>query len=273
MSAIVWDKIDERNYEAGISKGVFYKEDGYGVVWNGLTAVEESLDTEVEAVYFDGAKFNDIVTVGDFRATLRAFTYPDEFLFYEGVIEDQSGFYVTGQQPGRFGLSYQTQIGDAIGGLEVGYKIHILYNLTAVPSDRAYQTMSLDTEPLEFEWSISSVPEEISNFRQTSHVILDSRKLDPDMFSDVQDILYGSEDNDPRLPDLQSLSTFIRGWDRFLITVHNDGTWTADDRDAGLIVMTDAITFEITSDTAVYLDADTYTISSSDKNEDDIWLP
>ena len=37
--------------------------------------------------------------------------------------------------------------------------------------------------------------------------------------------------------------------------------------------MIDEGTFEITADTAEYLDPDTYNIWSSEKNEEDIWLP
>jgi hypothetical protein len=257
----------------GVSKGVFYYEGRDGVAWNGLTAIQEGSDTEVEPIYFDGVKFNDIITVGDFNATLRAFTYPEEFLHHEGTLKDQTGFYITGQEPTPFDLSYQTVVANDLTG-QTGYKIHILYNVTAVPSDTTYETMSLDNEPIEFEWELTSVPEEIANFRPTSHVILDSRSLDPFMLADLEDILYGSEDNVPHLPSLQAMATFIRGWNRFLITVHSDGTWTASaPDDLGMITMLDAVTFEITSDTAVFLDADTYTITSSDKKEDDIWLP
>jgi hypothetical protein len=270
MPALVWDQIGDRLYETGVSKGVLYKDDGFGVVWNGLTAVEEDVSTQVEAVYFDGVKFNDIVTVGDFSAVLRAFTYPDEFLPYEGTFKDQTGFYVMNQPQGRFGLSYQTEIGDDINGIESGYKIHVVYNLTAVPSQRAYNTFSEDIEPIEFEWSLTSVPEEVEFYRPTAHIIFNSREMDPNLLKDLEEILYGSEDSDPRLPPLKGLATFIRKWDRLIITDHGDGTWTAESNVEGIITMLDATTFEITSDTAVYLDADTYEISSSDKNEEDV---
>jgi hypothetical protein len=69
------------------------------------------------------------------------------------------------------------------------------------------------------------------------------------------------------------LASFIRSWERLIIINNGDGTWTAISNEDGIIVMTDASTFEITSDSAVYLDDDSYTIGSSDKNEDDIWLP
>lgn len=270
MAELVWDQVGDRLYEIGISKGVLYKDDGYGVAWNGLTAIEEDVSTATEPVYFDGVKFNDIVTIGDFSAVLRAFTYPDEFLKYEGTLKDQTGFYVMNQPQSRFGLSYQTKIGDDINGIEAGYKIHVLYNLTATPTSRNYETLGEDVEPLEFEWSLTSIPEEIENFRPTAHVIFNSRELDPNLLNDIEDLLYGDELNDPKLPSLKGLATFIRKWDRLIITDNGDGTWTAESNIEGIITMLDATTFQIDSDTATFIDAISYTISSSEKNEEDI---
>lgn len=270
MAAIVWDETGQRFYETAISKGVFYDVNGFGIPWNGLTSLEESVSNAVQAVHFDGLKINDIVTVGDFSAVLRAFTYPDEFLPYEGILEDQSGFFVTDQPGSRFGLSYQTKVGNDVDGIEHGYKIHILYNLTALPSQKTYQTLSNEAMPMEFEWTITGIPEAIENFRSTVHIIFDSNKMDQWLLEDLEHIIYGDEDSDPYLPPLKGLATFIRKWDRLIITDHGDGTWSAESPRDGQIVMVDGTTFQIVSDTAIYLDPDTYTISSSDKNEEDV---
>lgn len=273
MASLVWDQLGERYYEAGVSKCVLYGTDTLGVAWSGITAIEENIAHETEAVHFDGFKFNEIVTVGDFTAMLRALTYPDAFLSYEGVLEDQKGFFIANQAPARFSLSYQTKVSNDLG--DPGYKIHILYNLTAIPSQRERKTLSLDIEPLEFEWSITSIPEEIETFRPTSHVIFDSRRVDSAMLADIEEILYGGEDNDAYLPSLKGLASFIRKWNRLVIHDNGDGTWTATspDDDTTTIIMVDDTTFQIDSDTATYLDADTYTITSSDKNEEDVWPP
>lgn len=46
MSKLVWDKVGERLYETGVSKGVVYPQEGSaypkGTAWNGLTAINES---------------------------------------------------------------------------------------------------------------------------------------------------------------------------------------------------------------------------------------
>lgn len=272
MTALVWDQVGERYFEGGVSHGVLYDEDGKGIAWNGIISIDEASSKSVEPVYYDGVKFNDIIKPGDFTGTLKAFTYPNKFRKFEGLVQDQTGFYVTGQGSDRFGLSYQTRISNDLGP-EAGYKIHVLYNLTAVPSQRTFPTLSEDTEAVQFEWTLSSIPEEIEKFRPTSHIIFDSRQVDPYLLVDIEELLYGSADADPRLPSLKGLAAFVRKWERLVITDHGDGTWEAYSPLEGVINILDSTTFEIISDTAVYLDADSYEISSSEKNEEDIWLP
>lgn len=270
MSTITWDGVGERLYETGVSKGVLYQSDGIGVPWNGLTSVQESSSDQVDSLHFDGTKYEDVVTLGDFSASLKAFTYPDEFLAYEGTLTEQDGFYIASQPKAQFGLSYQTLIGDDVSGIGQHYKIHILYNLTAIPSSKVYETLSLDSQPTEFEWSITSVPERLDNYRPTSHVIFDSRHIDPHLLSDIEDILYGDGTTPAMLPSLKGLVSFVRKWDRFVVVDNGDGTWTATSREEGQIIMINDTTFQITADTAVYISSDTYELSSSDKNEEDL---
>jgi hypothetical protein len=212
MATIVWDEVGKRLYETGVSKGVFYDHTGLGVAWNGLTSVEENTSHQVQPVYFDGLKFNDIVTIGDFAATIRAFTYPDEFLPYEGILSDYPGFFVTGQLGNRFGLSYQTKLGNDVEGNDLGYKIHLLYNLTAIPTQKTFNTMALELEPTEFEWSITSIPEIIDDFCPTAHVIIDSRTMDPYLLADLENTIYGSAYDDPTLPPLSTIIAHIQDW-------------------------------------------------------------
>jgi hypothetical protein len=272
MAVITWGIVGERFYDVGLDRGVLYFPEGGGVAWSGLVSIEESNSTKVESAYFDGLKYTDIVTMGDFEATLRAFTYPDEFLRFEGTIEDQTGVMITGQPPITFALSYRTKVGNDLGA-EVGYKLHILYNLIAVPSDIEHRTLALDPEPIEFEWMLTAVPEDIEEFRPSAHIIIDSRKIDSLLLGDIEEFLYGTEDNGPRLPSLKGLTSYIRNWERMVIVDNFDGTWTATTNDPDIITMIDETEFEITADTAVFLDADSYSLSSTEKNEGDLWLP
>lgn len=271
MTAIVWDRDEDKSFEAGVDRGVLYTQDRLGVPWNGIVSVEEDASSSVEAVYFDGVKFSDEITPGDFSGSLRAITYPEEFLPFEGIFEDNNGVFIHNQPQDRFHLCWRTGVGNAQGEIS-HYKIHIAWNLTALPSARSWDSLADDFELVEFEWSIAGIPEPIEGFRPTAHITLDSRRLDPWLLEDIESILYGDDDNDARLPSLKGLTTFIRKWDRLIIRDNGDGTWTAITQDDSLIVDNGDGTFDITTDNIVIVDADSFDISSSDKNEEDIWL-
>lgn len=267
MVAITWDQAGDRIYESGVSRGVLYEADGSGVAWNGLIEVEEGYDTNVSPVHFDGQKVNDILELGDFKGTIRAYTYPDEFVKYFGSVEDTVGFRVTGQPQDRFSMSYRTEVTSDTG--EPAFKIHVLYNLTAVMGTRSNKTFSQDPEAVEFTWDITSIPEPVSGYRASSRVVFDSRKIDPYLMQDLEEIFYGNAEKDAHLPSMQGLASFMAKWGRLVITDNGDGTWTAySPLDDVITVAGDE--FTITSDTITMLDTETYTISSSALNEEDL---
>jgi hypothetical protein len=45
--------------------------------------------------------------------------------------------------------------------------------------------------------------------RPTSHISLHSRGIDPDILSDVEDLLYGTTEDDPALPDFVDLLDMV----------------------------------------------------------------
>lgn len=269
MAKLVWDASGERFFEHSVSRAVFYGEDKVGVAWNGLLSVEEKGSDSAEPLYFDGVRYSDLVTVGDFEGSMKAFTYPDEFLAYEGIAEIEDGFFVGNQPKKRFALCYRTEVGND-EDQNVGYKIHLIYNVLALPSTKEHETLALTPEPLEFEWDISAVPVRIDKHRPSAHLIFDSRKLDPYLMADVEAILYGSDTTDPMLPDFAPFVTFMQNWGRLVIVDYGDGTWSASSSIPGVISMLDSETFQITSDTATYLDADSYTIESDDPGTGDL---
>jgi len=270
MTKIQWDLVGEHYYEGALDRGVFYDHEGKGVGWNGLIGFEENDNNTSEEIFFDAIKINDIVTIGAFGGTLTAFTYPEEFNQALGLFQDEKGLFITHQPQYRFGLSYRTKVGNDIEGLDYAYKIHLLYNLTAIADNVSRQTLTLEESATEFAWNITGIPDELFGRRPTCHIIIDTRSMDPWLVEDIEDIIYGDEDSDPRLPDLDGFLTFIRKWQRLIITDNGDGTWTADSINDADIVMTTPTEFLITADNVVYHDQYTYDISSSDKNEEDI---
>lgn len=208
MSRLLWDDPGNRRFETGLDRGVLYLPTGLGVAWNGLTSVEEDNgDIESNAFFFDGIKYMDTRYPGDFSGTMSALTYPDEFLQFDGYAELENNHVLLGHQPvyDRFGLSWRTGIGNDINGLDHGYKIHICYNLLAIPSNRVYNTLSGETNPSEFSWDISGVPEVIPGYRPTVHIILDTTRMNSFMIRDVEDLLYGTENTTHEPDPLSSL--------------------------------------------------------------------
>lgn len=197
MTTLVWDKPGQRLYEGGVDRGVLYLSTDLGIAWSGLTSVEEDLeDTTSEPVFFDGTKVMDVPILGDYAATLHAFTYPDEFLEYEGIVPTGEGLYVDAQNPKQFGFCYRTRVGNDTEGPDLGYKIHIVYNVIAVADTKSYTTQTPGSGAMDFAWKLTAVPENVSGFRPTAHVILDSRFLPAEILETIEDILYGTDSSE-----------------------------------------------------------------------------
>lgn len=264
MARLDWDQPGEKIFDTGLDRGVLYPMDGTGLPWNGLISVEEVAVQGADSYFFNGEKYGDIGFTNDFSGKIKAFTYPDEFLTYEGKRTDEAipGLRVPHQSQPTFGLSYRTLVGDDVDSIDLGYKIHILYNLLAVPSGLSYETLSDDISPMEFEWSVTSKPEKVEGYAPTAHVIADSRYMAEEGFAFLEDILYGTETSSPTLPGLSTLIDMLTTSSTVVITDHGDGTWSAEGP-VEFVYMLDETTFEIDGAVVTYLDADTYEISSS----------
>lgn len=263
MPALVWDKIGEKVFETGVSKGVIYMDDGRAVPWNGLVSVTESNSRSTTSVYYDGAKVNTLVSPGDFSGTIAAITYPDELQELDGMARVGAGIYFADQQPKMFNLTYQTLVGNDVAGLDAGYKIHVLYNVTAIPSDRSYQTISGDVSLDPFEWSITTVPQEVPGKMPTSRFIFDSREVPADFLADLELMFYGKDFLEPRFPEFDDLISLLVNNYAVDITDLKDGRWTAESPYANYILSTGPDEFQINNVEGSYSDADTYTISDT----------
>lgn len=210
MTVLVFDAVEDRRFETGIERGVLYPFEGGAVPWNGLTAITETKTREVKSYYMDGVKYLDHHVPGSYAAKLQAFTYPDELEVILGTELFAPGVFLHDQRPGMFHLSYRTLVGDASGATE-HYKLHLAYNLTAVPGDTTFSTLGKDVNANVFEWALSGVPQNVWGIRPTSHLSFDSRLVHPTILAMVEDQLYGTELTDPVFPELVSLLSAIEG--------------------------------------------------------------
>jgi len=275
MTALVWDKPDERIFQTGIDRGVLYLHDGTVAVWNGLTSVEEDSEIEVKSFYLDGVKYLETLIPGDFVGKLKAFTYPDEFESVCGISHVSSseaglGLDYYNQPPRSFNLSYRTIVGDGVKGTDYGYKIHILYNVFAEPDSYVYSTVKgSGAEPIEFSWSLSGTPPaKIQGLRPTLHISIDSKKTPPQILRMLEDMLYGVTGGtvQPHLPTIQEVAELFGYVGALVIIDHGNGLWSAIDESDTYITMLNSTTFQIDNATAVYLNPTTYTLSSTNVN-------
>lgn len=267
MAQLTWDDVGERFFEGGVDRGVIYipseevivEDVAYpaGFPWNGLTAVELKQENRtVDPIYYDGVKTLDLISPGEFSATLKAITYPDQMVGYDGYEEFEAGVSVDSQNRGSFNLSYRTKVGNDLDQ-DLGYKIHVIYNITAIEDDTSYATVSTNVAPIEFSWTINTVPT-ATGVRPASHIIFDSRKIAPDIFTQIENALYGSDIHDARLPPITELLGYV---DIIAIALRG-GYWMVIGPD-DVVTMVDTESFEIDTVKASYIDADTYQFDSS----------
>jgi hypothetical protein len=264
MATIVWDQIGERIYQSGVDRGVLYLHNGPAVPWNGLISIEESESPELKSFYQDGVKYLDNLSTEDFIGKLTAFTYPDEFDEVNGVAVVASGLSYHNQPAKSFNLAYRTRVGNDIEGIDFGYKIHILYNVIANPDNVVFSTIQgSEVGLISFGWTLTGTPPRIEKLRPTAHISIDSRKTPPDILTIVENKLYGTATSDPSLPSIEDISEYFGYLGALIIVDYGDGTWAAVDESDAYVTMLDDSTFQIEFADATYLDADSYTISST----------
>lgn len=206
MSALVWDKTSEHLYETGNDHAVVYpynstsKAYDSGVAWNGITGITESPSGADEtALYADNIKYLSLRSAEEFGMTVTAYTYPDEFAVLDGsaFAEDLPGVRIYQQARKTFGLSYRTIIGNDTESNDHGYKLHLVYGLTASPSERGYSTVNDSPEAIEFSWEMTGVPVAITGYKNSCLITIDSTAFSTTekaaKLKALEDVLYGTD--------------------------------------------------------------------------------
>lgn len=211
MSRFTWDNAGEKMYELGDKNGVLYpnyvaasKRFEGGVPWNGLTAVTESPSgAEANTMYADDIKYGEIRSAEEFGATIEAYTYPDEWAECDGskALGTNGGMLIGQQKRKPFGFSYVSTVGNDADGMDHGYKLHLIYNATASPSEKSYATINDSPEAITFSWELTTTPVAIDNlvdndgkpYKPTAIITIDSTKVDKTALNALEDILYDKE--------------------------------------------------------------------------------
>ena len=230
--------------EQGVDRGVLYLDEG-AVPWNGLVSVEEKESGWIESNhYFEGNRVHISQDVGEYGARISAFTYPDVFAEYNGYSKPEAR---------KFGFSYRTQHGDS-------HRIHLVYNTWVRTDARSWQTAGSTADPSLFTWDLYTSPVQVPLGAPTARIIVEAPR-DPTVLERVEAILYGSAEQDPRMPDPFELVDLYEAATRLQITRHPDGRYTASGPDDMVRLLPDG-RFEINSPTAIVLDAGIFTVTS-----------
>lgn len=217
MSKLIWDQVGHRYYETGVNRGVLYLPNGGGVydsgfAWNGLTTVTESPSgAEATPQYADNIKYLNLISAEQFGATIEAFTYPVEFEECDGTASPQPGVAIGQQRRKPFGMSYQTRLGNDLDGVDYGYKIHLIYGALAAPSEKAHTTINDSPEAITFSWSVTTTPVDVTGYKPTAKITIDSTKVSPTALAALEDFLYGTVGADPMLPSPDAVLALFTG--------------------------------------------------------------
>lgn len=217
MALLTWDAVGSRYYETGVDRGVLYIPDAggnysNGVAWNGLISVtEKPTGAEANPMYADNIKYLNLYSVEQFGATIEAYTYPDEWSQFDGLLVPGSAPGITiGQQARKyFGLSYRTKLGNDTTGDDYGYKLHLIWGAVASPTERAYSSVNETPEPITFSWDVTTTAVSTSAIgstvlRPVSLITIDSTKANAANLTTLTNTLWGVSGN-PTLPSPDSV--------------------------------------------------------------------
>ena len=91
-------------------------------------------------------------------------------------------------------------MGNDTDGDKHGYKLHLIYGAKAAPSEKGYSTINDSPEAITFSWEVTTTPVNVEGYEPTASLEIDSTKADTTKLKALEDILYGTTDEEPRLP-------------------------------------------------------------------------
>lgn len=218
MPKLLWDQAGQREFETGVSKGVLFPTDKAnpgqylsGVAWNGLMSVTQSpTGAEPNPVYADNIKYLNLLSNEEFEAGIEAYTYPDAFGQCDGSAEAAVGLTLSQQTRIPFALCYRTKFGNDQDP-DAGYKIHIIYGALAAPKESAYESVNDSPEAMTFSWDLTTTPVEVTGFKPTAHVEINSLTIDAIKLATIEDSLYGTDLEEPTLLMPDEIVAIIEG--------------------------------------------------------------
>lgn len=203
---ITWLETGKHFYETGVDRGVLYPQENgaypKAVPWDGLTAFNASPSgAEPTPLYASNVKYLTLTSAEEFGYTIEAYAYPEEFEACDGSAEVAPGVTIGQQTRQPFGFSCRTIVGNDTEGAEHGYKLHLIYNSLAAPAEKGYTTVNDNPEAITFSWECSTTPVAVNDdYKPTACMTIDSRRIDPEKLTVLEEVLYGTGETVGRLP-------------------------------------------------------------------------
>lgn len=203
---LTWNVAAARIFESGIDRGVVYPRNTsgaypLGVAWEGLISVSEKPGgAEPTDLWANNTKYAQIFSTETFDGSIEAYTYPDEFLPCDGIVEVSAGFNAAQQTRTPFGMSYRTWVGSEAAGQQAAYKLHVIYGATVQPSEVSRSTINDSPEAATFSWEFKTTPTSLTGYQPVSKLVLNMADLSANAVAAVEEALYGDGVDDPFLP-------------------------------------------------------------------------
>lgn len=215
MAAIEWDVVGKRYYETGVEKPALYVVDdtgkyGTGVAWDGLIKVDESPSgADPTPLYANNAEYLNLTSKEKYGGTIDAYQSPEEFDVCDGVASPVRGLKVRQQTRRPFGLVYQTLLGNDTEFENYGRRLHIIYGAKAAVSSKSHNTINESPEAAQLSWTFQCTAVKMNGMKPTCVIEIDSTDVGDEVFKQIENKFYGTEDTEPTfmLPD--ELAEFV----------------------------------------------------------------
>ena len=205
MAKLEWGVTHERCIENGVKQVVVYPMNGTGsydpgISWTGVAGITMSpTGAERTSIFADDRRYLNLYSVEELGMTIDAFTMPDEFKHCNGIITVIPGVDIRQQDRQAFGLCYRTNIGDDTSD-KVGYKLHLIYSALSLMSELVFSSQSDATDPTMYAFELTTLPVHVTGLKPAEVVIINSLVANKVRLKEIENILYGDSDHDPRLP-------------------------------------------------------------------------
>lgn len=219
MAALTWSKTGSRSYETGVSKGVLFVMDdagtyGTGVAWDGLINVTDKPEgAESKKIYADNIVYATFRSAEEFKYSIEAYAYPEEFSVCDGTKSPVKGVYIGQQERRGFAFCYRTEKGNDTATIsDDGYVLHLIYNSTASPTEKSHDTINDSPDAATFSWECDTTPVAINetNYKPTSEITVDSKIVGKEKMKKLEDKLYGTANGTSTLPSPDEVVALLR---------------------------------------------------------------